>query len=154
MRSVQITAHVFGLMWHYSRFHFSCSCSQYTCPKTLIASLKLCWLRWKCASISELFLLVTGALALNIRVISLVWLENHLPSAPSDFLAAHFVLRISQSRAVQFLFRFPGLGYLLNLSYYSTILAGNTSVFCHITLPRAWISSVTLRDCFAHAWLL
>jgi len=44
-------AHVFGLMWHCSRFQFSCSCSQCTCHN----SLKLCWLRLKCASISELF---------------------------------------------------------------------------------------------------
>ena len=39
--------------------------------------------------------------SLAIRVISVVWLDSHLPSAPSDFFAANFVLRISQFRAVQ-----------------------------------------------------
>jgi len=35
------------------------------------------------------------------------------------------------------LFCSPGIDYLLNLSYYSRNLAGNTFVFCDTILPRA-----------------
>ena len=58
--------------------------------------------------------LVTRALALTIRVIYVVWIDSHLPSASSDFYAANFVLSISQFHAVQFQFRSPGLGYFLS----------------------------------------
>jgi len=58
--------------------------------------------------------LVTRALALTIREISVVWFDSHLPSASSDFYAADFVLSISQFRAVQFQFRSPGLGFFLS----------------------------------------
>jgi len=82
-------------------------------PYTFVASLQLCWPRSKCANISELFSLVTGAPALDIRVISEVWLKSHFPSAPSDSFAADFVLRISQSRAVQFQFTVFGKPQIL-----------------------------------------
>ena len=61
------------------------------------------------------------------------------------FFVAHFILT-TVSYGLPSPFRSPSIDYLLNLSYYSTILAGNnTSVLYHITLPGAWISSVTLR---------
>jgi len=60
------------------------------------------------------------------------------------FSVAHFILT-TVSYSAPSPFCSPSIDYLLNLSYYSTILAGNTSVFCHITLPGAWISSVKLR---------
>ena len=89
MRSVQYATHVFRLMCHGSRFPFSCSCSQCTCPKL---SLHLSnYSGYECAQVFlSYFSLVTGALALTIRVISVGWLESHLPSAPSDFFAANF----------------------------------------------------------------
>ena len=89
MRSVQYATHVFRLMCHGSRFQFSCSCSQCTCPKL---SLHLSnYSGYECAQVFlSYFSLVTGALALTIRVISVGWLESHLPSAPSDFFTANF----------------------------------------------------------------
>jgi len=78
--------------------------------------------------------LVTRALALTIRVISVVWLDSHLPS---DFYAANFVLSISQCRAVQFQFRSPGLCYFLSWSYYSRIMGGIASAPFHVTMLRA-----------------
>ena len=89
MRSVQYATHVFRLMCHGSRFQFSCSCSQCTCPKL---SLHLSnYSGYECAQVFlSYFSLVTGALALTIRVISVGWLESHLPSAPSDFFTAYF----------------------------------------------------------------
>ena len=61
------------------------------------------------------------------------------------FFVAHFILT-TVSYGLPSPFRSPSIDYLLNWSYYSTMLAGNnTSVLYHITLPGAWISSVTLR---------
>jgi len=81
--------------------------------------------------------LVTRALALTINVISVVWLDSHLPSASLDFYAANFVLSISQFRAVQFQFRSRGLGYFLSQCYYSRIMDGIASASYHVTMLRA-----------------
>ena len=70
--------------------------------------------------------------------------QSHSPFVPQFFFVAHFILT-TVSYGLPSPFRSPSIDYLLNLSYYSTIVADKTSVFCHITLPGACISSVTLR---------
>ena len=61
------------------------------------------------------------------------------------FFVAHFNLT-TVSYGIPSHFHSASIDYLLNLSYYSTILSGNnTSVFYHIILPGALTSSVTLR---------
>ena len=83
--------------------------------------------------------LVTRALALTIRVISVVWLDSHLPSASSDFYEANFVLSIQ--------FRSPGLGYFLSsYSYYSRIMGGIPSASYHVTMLWACARTSAIAD--------
>ena len=84
-------AHTFNSLSRVVNAH---SLTPHCIPQIMLATFKVRKYFWVVS-------LVTGALALTVRVISIVWLDSHFPSAPSDFFAANFVLRISQFRAVQ-----------------------------------------------------
>jgi len=63
-------------------------------------------------------------------------IQSRSPFDPQCFFRCPFIL-MTVSYGVPSLFPSPSINCLLNLSYYSRILAGNTSVFCHITLSGA-----------------
>ena len=79
--------------------------------------------------------LVTGALSLTIRVIYVVWLNSHLPSAPSDFFAKFRVTLLTFScGAVPVSFTWS---WLFSQCYYSRIMGGIASAPYHVTSLRA-----------------
>jgi len=98
-------------------------------------------------------LLLVSSMHISAKGVLVQNIQSHSPFVPQFLLRCWFHLNDSVVWCT-FSFRSTGIDYLLNLSYYSRILPGNTSVFCHITLPRACELVCDVDECFAHAQLL
>jgi len=137
-------AHTFNSLSRVVNAH---SLTPHCIPQIMLATFKVRKYFWVVS-------LVTGALALTVRVISIVWLDSHFPSAPSDFFAANFVLRISQFRAVQSCF-----AHLVFAIFSASAIIRELWVALHLPLimchnAAGLCSHEWLCGCSAHAWLL
>ena len=97
--------------------------------------------------------LVTGALVLTIRGISVVWLNSHLPSAPSDSFAKFRFTHLTVScGAVPVSFPWSWLFSQLVLLFENYGWHFICLLSCHNTAGLC--SHVWLCGCSAHTWLL